>query len=230
MAGRSPLRALIIGSPGSGKGTLSGRLVEHAPALKTFSAGDSLRSHIRRKTEVGRQAENVIKDGGLMPDQTMMDVIWSDLKAARNGPWMLDGYPRTIGQAKLLDSTLEQEGDPLDLVINLDVPPDVVLARILDRWVHPASGRVYNTSFNKPLKEGLDDITGEPLEQRPDDNVDAFATRLATHHREVAPILDYYSSPTKSLSRPPLFANLKGNTSAEIWPQLWEVVKKFRLE
>lgn len=167
------MRMLIVGSPGSGKGTQSAKLLSRYD-FRVISAGDVLRSHIQRKTEIGQRAATVIQQGNLMPDEIMMTLIGTEV-AALSTSWLLDGFPRTLGQAQMLDKQLdEKQHKPLQLVVNLDVPEDVILERILQRWTHPASGRIYNLSFNPPKVAGKDDVTGEPLVQRDDDNVVSF--------------------------------------------------------
>ncbi|KAG8822962.1 hypothetical protein FRC17_009434, partial [Serendipita sp. 399] len=163
------LRMLMFGKPGSGKGTLSSKLISKYE-VSQLSAGDLLRAQITEGTEVGRVAEGIIANGDLIPDDIMTKVITSKLDTLRNKHWILDGFPRTVGQGRLLDAHLRGNSTPLTLIINLDVPDEVILSRISDRWVHLKSGRVYNTSYNKPRVPGVDDVTGEPLNKRPDDN------------------------------------------------------------
>jgi len=108
----------------------------------------------------------------------------------------------------------------LSLVINLDVADHIILSRIADRWVHLPSGRIYNTSYNPPKVDGLDDVTGDKLVKRPDDNAEVFANRLKQFYDATSPLLSYYSSPSNTT---PL-STLKGKTSDEIWPQLEAIV------
>ena len=130
------MRMLIVGSPGSGKGTQSTRLLQHY-AFSVLSAGDVLRSHIQRKTDIGQRADSVIKQGGLMPDTVMMDLIGAEVQDLAAKDWLLDGFPRTLGQAEMLDAMLESQAKPLRLVVNLDVPEDVILDRILRTYLTP---------------------------------------------------------------------------------------------
>lgn len=133
-------------------------------------------------------AEEIVAQGGLVPDELMLKVVTSKLDSLHNKHWILDGFPRTLAQGELLNSHLKfvliiiylsysfvdklfsKQHTPLSLVVNLDVPDEVILSRISDRWVHLPSGRVYNLSYNRPKVEGFDDQTGEPLTKRPDDN------------------------------------------------------------
>ncbi|KAG8970815.1 hypothetical protein FRC03_000032 [Tulasnella sp. 419] len=220
-----PFRMLMLAKPGSGKGTLSGRLMEKYD-MHFLSTGDILRQHIKDKTEVGKVAEAIVAQGGLLPDDLMIKLLSSSLSSLTNKNWILDGFPRTMGQGKLLDHHLAKTSTPLSLVVHLDVPDDVILSRITDRWIHPASGRIYNYSYNRPKVEGFDDVTGEPLTRRPDDNPETFARRLKAFYESTSPLLAYYkSSPSVQL------VTLSGTTSDEIWPQLDDVIKTgFRLK
>jgi len=156
--------------------------------------------------------------------------------------WVLDGFPRTLEQGRLLDPLLRQLSSPLSLVVNLDVPDQVILSRIQDRWTHLKSGRVYNLSYNRPKVPGLDDITGEPLSKRPDDNPEVAARRLQAFYQTTSPLLAYYSSqaiplspsPSSSPSHPPELATfgqlylteIPGRTSDEIWPKMEDVIRR----
>ncbi|KAH9981182.1 adenylate kinase [Lactifluus volemus] len=214
---------IMFGKPGAGKGTLTARLVRKYDII-SISTGDLLRQHISEKTDVGLIAEKIVSKGGLLPDELMLKVVSSKLDALRHKVRALDigWFPRTVGQGKLLDAHLRKQGSPLNLVVNLDVSDEVILARISDRWVHLPSGRVYNLSYNRPRVDGFDDETGEPLTKRPDDKPEIFARRLQQFYASTAPLLQYYSSPQASLSfgsktRP---VSIRGNTSDEIWPSL----------
>lgn len=212
------LRMLMFGKPGAGKGTLSSRLVNKYDIL-SFSTGDLLRQHIAEKTEVGRMAEEIVATGGLIPDDVMLKVITTKLDALHNKHWILDGFPRTLGQGKLLDQHAHARDSPLSLVVNIDVADEIILGRISDRWVHLPSGRVYNLSYNPPKVAGLDDETGEPLTKRPDDNPEIFARRLQTYYAATSPLLSYYAA-----SNVTQLVTLTGATSDEIWPQLENVL------
>lgn len=214
------LRMVMFGKPGSGKGTLSSRLAKKYDVL-SLSTGDLLRQHIAERTAVGQQAEGIVAQGGLVPDEIMLQVVSSKLDALRNRHWILDGFPRTLNQGKLLDTHLQAQNTPLSLVVNLDVADEVILSRISDRWVHLPSGRIYNMSYNRPKVDGLDDETGEPLAKRPDDNPEIFAHRLKQFHESTSPLISYYASKPKSAR----MVTLQGQTSDEIWPKLEAVVR-----
>ncbi|KAI9064468.1 adenylate kinase [Trametes sanguinea] len=218
------LRMIMFGKPGAGKGTLTARLVKKYDIV-SMSTGDLLRQHIAEKTEVGLLAESIVASGGLLPDDIMLKVVTSKLDVLQNRHWILDGFPRTLGQGKLLDEHLATKGTPLSLIVNLDVPDDVILGRISDRWVHLPSGRVYNLSYNPPKVPGHDDETGEPLTKRPDDNPEIFARRLEQFYASTSPLLAYYSARAAGSGSATRLVTLSGSTSDEIWPQLENVLR-----
>jgi len=153
----------------------------------------------------------------------MLKVVTSKLDLLHNKHWILDGFPRTLGQGKLLNEHLRAELMPLTLLINVDVADDIILNRISERYVHLPSGRVYNSSFNRPKVEGRDDVTGEPLTKRPDDNPETFARRLQQFYASTSPLLSYYTSDPPTSTK---LVTLKGETSDQIWPQLDAVVRQ----
>ncbi|KAF8197450.1 adenylate kinase-domain-containing protein [Pholiota molesta] len=221
------VRMLMFGKPGAGKGTLTTRLAQKYDIV-TLSTGDLLRHHIAEGTEVGKEVEQIVARGGLVPDELMLKVLTSKLDALQDKHWILDGFPRTLLQGEMLDAHLKKRNSPLTLVVNLDVPDEVILSRISDRWVHLPSGRV----------AGFDDQTGEPLTKRPDDNPEIFARRLAAFYASTSPLLSYFSNSAKAAASRRPNANqhphqlsfhtpsglkvktLSGTTSDEIWPQL----------
>jgi len=188
-------------------------------------------------------AEGIMASGGLLPDEIVLKVVTSRLDSLHNKHWILDGFPRTLGQGELLDAHLKKQNAPLSLVVNLDVPDQVILSRISDRWVHLPSGRIYNMSYNRPKVAGYDDETGEPLTKRPDDNPETFSRRLEAFYASTSPLLSYYTasaaisvtsvrSPHQhphqlSFNRPPTLKlrTLTGMTSDEIWPKLDQLVR-----
>lgn len=217
---RQHLRMLMLGCPGSGKGTLSARVQRHY-GVPIINAGDVLRWHIAHETEIGRQARDVIHSGQLMPDAIMMHLIGDRACALGDSDWLLDGFPRTAGQAHMLLEALHTQHTPLTLVVNLVVPESVILQRILERWVHIPSGRVYNLSYNPPRRPGLDDVTGEPLEKRDDDDPAIFKRRIDAFHTQTEPMIERLRA-ERCVYDPhaPLLVDLAGDTSDAIWPQL----------
>jgi len=191
--------------------------------ILALSTGDMLRHHIEERTEVGMQAQQIVAGGGLLPDDVMLKVVTSELDLIHNKHWILDGFPRTLRQGALLDAHLKKQNSPISLVINLDVPDEVILSRISDRWVHLSSGRIYNMSYKPPKVDGCDDKTGEPLVRRPDDDPEIFAHRLDQFYKCTSPLLSYFASSTGSGTK---LVTLKGTTTDEIWPKLEKELKE----
>lgn len=187
------LRMVLIGPPGAGKGTQAPNLKEKFCACH-LATGDMLRSQVAKGTDLGKEAKKIMDQGGLVSDEIMVGMIQNELQSnpeCKNG-FILDGFPRTIPQAKKLDSMLDEMKKPLQSAIELKIDDELLVARITGRLVHPASGRSYHKIFNPPKKDMIDDITGEPLVQRSDDNVDALKKRLTTYHQQTEPIVEYY--------------------------------------
>ncbi|ABN66715.1 Adenylate kinase (ATP-AMP transphosphorylase) [Scheffersomyces stipitis CBS 6054] len=187
------VRMVLIGPPGAGKGTQAPNLKEKFCACH-LATGDMLRAQVAAKTALGVEAKKIMDQGGLVSDEIMVNMIKSELennKECANG-FILDGFPRTIPQAEKLDSMLVDRKTPLENAIELKIDDELLVARITGRLVHPASGRSYHKLFNPPKKNMIDDITGEPLVQRSDDNEAALKKRLVTYHKQTEPIVDYY--------------------------------------
>jgi len=223
------LRMIMFGRPGAGKGTLSARLVKEFDIV-TISTGDLLRQQIAQKTDVGRQAKEIVARGDLLPDELMLKVVSSELDNLRDKHWILDGFPRTIGQGRLLDAHLRFQNMPLTLLTLLAVPIELLRARIAARFIHPGSGRVYNLNYNPPRVPGQDDITGEPLVQRPDDTPEVYERRLRRYDAETAPLVGYYNAQAlREKELPPghglRMVSLAGETSDAIWPELEQTVR-----
>ncbi|KAI1920239.1 Adenylate kinase 2 [Ophidiomyces ophidiicola] len=228
---RNAARIILVGAPGVGKGTQTERLIKRYPQLASISSGDLLRDHVRNRTPLGIRAESAIQAGKLVPDTTMIELISSELiskgwlsqsnsasspKLDSSASFILDGFPRTAAQASSLEHLV-----PINLVVHLLTPPAVIISRISSRWVHPASGRVYNTTFNAPKVPGKDDITGEPLVQRQDDSIDVWKQRLKKFEETSRSLLDHYHK-KGSLWR------VEGNSSDEISPKLFaEIERRF---
>jgi nucleoside-triphosphate--adenylate kinase len=205
------LRALIMGAPGSGKGTVSERIVKSFDMLH-ISSGDILRKMIREKTDLGVQVNKFVSDGQLVPDELMLKIVGNELNrlSSADRSWLLDGFPRTKPQALSLFNMA-----PVQVVISLDVPFDVIIDRVKGRWIHASSGRVYNTDFNAPKVPGRDDVTGEPLVQREDDKPESVKKRLEIYSQMAGPILEYYAEQN-------VLAQFSGKTTNEIWPQVYK--------
>lgn len=206
MASGRILRALILGAPGSGKGTISNRLVEDFK-LVHLASGDLLRQQISVGSDAGKEAKDFIVKGQLVPDPLMVSLISEELNKMKSS-WLLDGFPRTVSQAESLS-----ESQPINLVINLDVPFDTIRQRLEKRWIHAGSGRTYHTDWSPPKQPGLDDVTGEQLTQRDDDKPETVQNRLRLYDENTRPLIDYYRS------RDVLFS-FEGTESNIIYPKM----------
>ena len=150
------------------------------PKFHHLSTGDLLRQHVREQTSWGRQAATYMQAGELVPDALMIDLLLKDATPylEEGQSLLLDGFPRNVEQAVALEQVAH-----IDYVVNLDIPTETIVERIADRWIHPASGRIYSYSYKPPRTVGIDDVTGEPLVQREDDKPESVRTRLEAYDK-----------------------------------------------
>ncbi|OQR82911.1 adenylate kinase [Achlya hypogyna] len=190
-------RTIFIGPPGCGKGTQS-PIIKDEYCLCHLATGDMLRAAVRDGTEMGKKAKAAMDSGALVTDEIVIGIIKDAIKSpeCRRG-FILDGFPRTVVQAEKLDEMLAETSTQVDKVINFNIPDQVLVERIAGRRIHVSSGRSYHVKFNPPKVEGIDDVTGEPLIQRKDDNVDTLSTRLDAFHKQTQPVIDYYAKQGK---------------------------------
>jgi len=218
------MRVILLGGPGAGKGTQSSFIAEKYQIPK-ISTGDMLREAIRAETDIGHQAKLLMDKGELVPDDMIIGLVKERIAEAdcKNG-FLLDGFPRTIGQAE----ALIQGGIRIDSVIEIEVDDEEIVTRISGRRVHAESGRTYHVLFDKPEKEGLDDVTGEPLEQRPDDEEITVRKRLAIYHKQTEPLISYYRNLSEKQGPDvPSFTSVKGTGKVEtIRDSLFAVLDK----
>ncbi|KAM7292656.1 GTP:AMP phosphotransferase AK3, mitochondrial [Ixodes scapularis] len=213
---RRIFRAVIMGPPGSGKGTISDWIVRDF-ALQYLSCGDMMRQNVRNKTPVGLEMEKFIERGQLVPDELVTKLMLHEIRETfRNDPWLLDGFPRTVPQAEVLLQTT-----PLSCVLNLAVPEDEITRRIAGRWIHAASGRTYHVDFNPPKVPFKDDETGEPLEQRADDKPETVKARLEAYRTLTEPVLAFYD-------KKGLLHEFHGTKSKEIWPHVYKFLSTLK--
>lgn len=153
-----------------------------------------LRSQVAKKTPLGQEAKKIMDQGGLVSDEIMVGMIKEELENNRDcrGGFILDGFPRTVVQAERLDDMLKQRDQKLQHAVELQIDDSLLVARITGRLIHPASGRTYHSTFNPPKQYMKDDVTGEPLVQRSDDNPEALKRRLVTYHKQTKPVTGYY--------------------------------------
>ncbi|MEO6855437.1 MAG: adenylate kinase [Rhodoferax sp.] len=184
------MRLILLGAPGAGKGTQATFICQKY-GIPQISTGDMLRAAVKAGTPLGLQADAVMKSGGLVSDDLIINLVKERLTQpdCANG-CLFDGFPRTLPQA----DAMKAAGVKLDYVLEIDVPFDAIIERMSGRRSHPASGRTYHVKFNPPKVEGLDDVTGEPLVQRPDDQEETVRKRLEVYSAQTRPLVDYYSS------------------------------------
>ncbi len=184
------MRVILLGSPGSGKGTQAQFITEKF-GIPQISTGDMLRAAVREGTPLGLEAKKVMEAGQLVSDSIILGLIKEriQLDDCKNG-FLLDGFPRTIAQA----DGLSEMGISLDYVIEIAVGDEEIIKRLGGRRVHPGSGRTYHVLFNPPRRDNLDDETGEPLVQREDDKEETVRKRLAVYHEQTKPLVVYYQN------------------------------------
>ena len=191
-----PMKLIILGPPGAGKGTQAKFVTEYLK-IPQISTGDILRAEVKDHTDLGIKVQEVMDSGGLVSDELIVSIVKNRLQKddCKNG-FLLDGFPRTIPQAKaLLEAKIA-----IDIVIELSVSDDEIVKRLSGRRVHEASGRIYHIQNNPPKHPDLDDQTGEKLVQRPDDLESTVRKRLAVYRSQTKPLVDFYSNLSKSNS------------------------------
>lgn len=217
------MRLILLGGPGAGKGTQAAYIIDRYK-IPQVSTGDMLRAAIREGTEVGKQAKSIIDSGNLVSDEIIVKLVEERIKQddCKDG-FLLDGFPRTIAQA----DALKLSKIFINAVIEIKVEDDEIVKRISGRRTHLASGRTYHLIYNKPKTEGLDDITGEELIQRPDDQEETVRQRLEVYHNQTAPLINYYSDWAANDTDPtaPYYARVDGIGEVEsIRDQIFDIL------
>lgn len=182
------MRIILLGAPGAGKGTQAQFIMEKY-GIPQISTGDMLRAAVKSGSELGLQAKELMDNGKLVTDALVIALVKERIKQddCRNG-FLLDGFPRTIPQA----DAMKEAGITVDFVLEFDVPDEIIVDRIIGRRVHAGSGRVYHVKYNPPKTENKDDVTGEELTIRKDDQEETVRKRLVEYHQLTAPLIQYY--------------------------------------
>jgi len=186
------MRIILLGEPGAGKGTYSNELVKKY-GIPQISTGDMLRAAVKAGTDLGRQAQEFMKKGELVPDSVVIELIHERIQQedALKG-FILDGFPRTVPQAESLEKMLESLKITLSMVVKIEVSKALLLKRLTGRRVCTGCGATYNVDTMKPLKEGICDKCGKELIQRPDDRPDTIENRLSIYQKDTAPLIEFY--------------------------------------
>ena len=183
------MRLILLGGPGAGKGTQA-NFVKERYQIPQISTGDMLRAAVKAGTDLGKKAKEYMDAGKLVPDDVIIGLVEERIgQPDCEKGFLFDGFPRTIPQA----DALKNEGIAVDAVVEIDVDDDEIIKRMSGRRVHLASGRTYHVVFNPPKVEGKDDVTGEDLIQRDDDQEETVRKRLEVYHDQTEPLIDYYS-------------------------------------
>lgn len=188
------MNIILIGPPGAGKGTQAKRMIKRL-SIPQISTGDMFRAAMQAGTPMGRKAKEYMDKGSLIPDDVVIGVVDERLKKddCKQG-YVLDGFPRTLEQAKALDGLLAMAGSKLDHVVVIAVPDDYLVQRLTGRRTCKGCGYMHHIKFDKPKKEGICDKCGGELYLRDDDKEETIRQRLTTYHQQTSPLIEYYSA------------------------------------
>jgi adenylate kinase len=191
------MRVVLLGPPGAGKGTQAGILAEKSKVAHVAS-GDLFRKHLGEETELGKQAKGYMDNGALVPDGLTIKMVLERIGEpdAANG-YVLDGFPRTMEQAKALEAALEEQGEHIDSAPLIEVETDELVRRLMGRWICKTCQTPYHELSAPPSKPGVCDVDGGELYQRDDDKPDVVRARLETYDKQTAPLIGYYESAGK---------------------------------
>jgi len=186
---------ILLGPPGAGKGTQA-RMLEEAFGLVQLSTGDLLRAAVAAGTEAGKQAKAVMESGGLVSDDIVLAILRDRMAEPDTAKGViLDGFPRTAGQAEALDGVLAAQGQKVTAVISMDVDDQAMIARVAGRYTCGGCGEGYHDEFKQPAQAGVcDKCGGTAFKRRADDNAETAGARLAAYHAQTAPLISYYEA------------------------------------
>ena len=187
------MKIIMLGAPGAGKGTQA-KMIAEKYMVPHISTGDIFRANIKEGTELGKQAKEYMDKGQLVPDELTVEILLDRVAAddCKNG-YVLDGFPRTIPQADVLDKELTKLGDKVDFAINVDVPDENIVRRMSGRRACLKCGATYHIEHIPPKQEGICDKCGSELVQRDDDKPETVQNRLSVYHEQTQPLIDYYN-------------------------------------
>ncbi len=188
------MNVIMLGAPGSGKGTQAVRITEKYN-IPHISTGDIFRENIKNGTELGKQAKEYMDKGELVPDEFVCDLVLDRIHQddCKNG-YVLDGFPRTLPQAEIFDKAMEENGEKIDIAIYMKLSNEILVERMEGRRVCPKCGAGYHTKNMPPKVEGICDECGTELIQRKDDNIETFKNRLDVYEKETAPLVPHYEA------------------------------------
>lgn len=191
------MKCIIFGAPGAGKGTQA-KLISDKYQIPHVSTGDIFRANIKAGTELGKKAKEYIDQGALVPDEVTIGIVADRLAEddCKEG-FILDGFPRTIPQAKALDEVLAKIGSGVEKVIDIEVPDEAIVARMSGRRVCPACGASFHITNIPPKVEGICDLCGQELIIRDDDKEETVMSRLNTYHTQTEPLKEFYNEQGK---------------------------------
>ena len=196
------MNIILLGPPGTGKGTLSSKILKEKNAVQ-IATGDIFRYNISNKTELGMKAKSFMDKGDLVPDELTIDLVWDTfdkLDKEENTIVLFDGFPRNMKQAKALDDGMEERNTEISKVVYFNVDSQILIDRITGRRVCPDCGETYHIENHKPEKEGICDRCGGHLIQRNDDNYDTVKNRINIYNEQTSPLIDYYKEAGKLIT------------------------------
>ncbi len=188
------MKLIMLGAPGAGKGTQA-KMIAEKYSIPHVSTGDIFRANIKNGTELGIEAKKYMDQGQLVPDELTVKILLDRVaqEDCKNG-YVLDGFPRTIPQAEVLDNALTELGDKVDFAINVDVPDENIIGRMGGRRACVKCGATYHVVYNAPKTEGVCDACGDKLILRADDEPETVKKRLNVYHEQTQPLIEYYGN------------------------------------